>query len=79
MTDTEDTKQISVAELLARNGSIGSPAGTRRRRRRRGDDSVSVAELTGEIPVVRDDRQPQEPPVPPAAAARVAEPVPAPV
>jgi F0F1-type ATP synthase assembly protein I len=45
-----------VAELLARNGTIGAPAITRRRRRRRGDsDAVTVAELTGEIPVVRDD------------------------
>lgn len=62
-SDAEDTKQVSVAELLARNGSIGGPVPTRRRRRRRGDDSVSVAELTGEIPIVRDDTPP------PAAAA----------
>jgi hypothetical protein len=56
-SETEDTKQISVAELLARNGTIGAPAVTRRRRRRRGDsDSVTVAELTGEIPIIRDDR-----------------------
>ncbi|MCV7378612.1 hypothetical protein BST11_01145 [Mycobacterium alsense] len=48
-------RPISVAELLARNGTIGAPAVTRRRRRRRGDsDAVTVAELTGEIPVVRD-------------------------
>ena len=46
---------ISVAELLARSGTHGAPALTRRRRRRRGDSSVSVAELTGEIPVIRDD------------------------
>jgi hypothetical protein len=45
-----------VAELLARNGTIGEPSVTRRRRRRRGDsDAVTVAELTGEIPVIRDD------------------------
>jgi hypothetical protein len=45
-----------VAELLARNGTIGAPAVTRRRRRRRGDsDAVTVAELTGELPVIRDD------------------------
>ncbi|KZS72723.1 hypothetical protein A4G29_16445 [Mycobacterium kansasii] len=57
-SDTEDTKQISVAELLARNGTIGAPAVTRRRRRRRGDsDSVTVAELTGEIPTIREDRR----------------------
>lgn len=63
--DSEDTKQISVAELLARNGTIGAPAVTRRRRRRRGDDSVTVAELTGEIPIIRDDR-PAPPPAKPA-------------
>lgn len=69
--DSEDTKQISVAELLARNGTIGAPAVTRRRRRRRGDDSVTVAELTGEIPIIRDDRPaPTPPPAPVAAAAR---------
>lgn len=55
-TESPGTRPISVAELLARNGTIGAPAVTRRRRRRRGDsDSVTVAELTGEIPVVRDD------------------------
>src|ERR1700756_3331830 len=55
-TDSPGTKPISGAELLARNGTIGEPAVTRRRRRRRGDsDAVTVAELTGEIPVVRDD------------------------
>lgn len=54
-SDTEGAKPISVAELLARNGTLGAPAVTRRRRRRRGDDSsVTVAELTGEIPVIRD-------------------------
>ncbi|MCV7198360.1 hypothetical protein [Mycobacterium angelicum] len=58
-SETEDTKQISVAELLARNGTIGAPAPTRRRRRRRGDsDAVTVAELTGEIPIIRE--QPHE-------------------
>lgn len=55
-TESPGTRPISVAELLARNGTIGAPAVTRRRRRRRGDsDAVTVAELTGEIPVVRDD------------------------
>ncbi|OBB94015.1 hypothetical protein [Mycobacterium sp. 852002-40037_SCH5390672] len=55
-TESPGTRPISVAELLARNGTIGAPAVTRRRRRRRGDsDSVTVAELTGDIPVVRDD------------------------
>jgi hypothetical protein len=60
MTGPEDshgnTRPISVAELLARNGTIGAPPVGGRRRLRRGDnDSVTVAELTGEIPVVRDD------------------------
>jgi hypothetical protein len=54
-TESSDSRPISVAELLARNGTIGAPSVTRRRRRRRGDsDAVSVAELTGEIPVIRD-------------------------
>jgi len=48
----DNTRPISVAELLARNGTIGSPpVGGHRRRKRR--DAVSVAELTGEIPVIR--------------------------
>jgi hypothetical protein len=65
-TETPETRPISVAELLARNGTIGAPAVTRRRRRRRGDsDAVSVAELTGEIPVIRDDDEEMvEPPAP---------------
>lgn len=74
--DSEDTKQISVAELLARNGTIGAPAVTRRRRRRRGDDSVTVAELTGEIPVIREDRPAPAPP-PPRREVPAAEPAPA--
>ncbi|MBW0012152.1 hypothetical protein [Mycobacterium sp.] len=54
-TDGPGSRPISVAELLARNGTIGEPAVSRRRRRRRGDsDAVTVAELTGEIPVIRD-------------------------
>src|SRR5271170_6163474 len=58
-SDTDSSKPISVAELLAKNGTLGAPAVTRRRRRRRGDsDSVTVAELTGEIPIVRDDDAP---------------------
>jgi len=48
------TRPISVAELLARNGTIGAPpVGGRRRRRRGNSDAVTVAELTGEIPIVR--------------------------
>ena len=61
--DSAATRPISVAELLARNGTIGSPPVTGRRRRRRGgSDEVTVAELTGEIPVIRDDAHPPEPP-----------------
>jgi hypothetical protein len=61
-TDSPESRPISVAELLARNGTIGEPALTRRRRRRRGDsDAVSVAELTGEIPVIRADMKPPAP------------------
>src|SRR5262249_4429213 len=52
-TEGPETRPVSVAELLARNGTIGAPAATRRRRRRRGDnDAVSVAELPGDIPVI---------------------------
>ena len=59
MTEPQDdhssTRPISVAELLAKNGTIGSPpVGGRRRRRRGNTDSVTVAELTGEIPIVTD-------------------------
>ena len=58
MTDPEDhssTRPISVAELLAKNGNIGAPpVGGRRRRRRGNADSVTVAELTGEIPIITD-------------------------
>ncbi|ADG77294.1 Transmembrane protein OS=Tsukamurella paurometabola (strain ATCC 8368 / DSM / CCUG 35730 / CIP 100753 / JCM 10117 / KCTC 9821 / NBRC 16120 / NCIMB 702349/ NCTC 13040) OX=521096 GN=Tpau_0657 PE=4 SV=1 [Tsukamurella paurometabola] len=49
-----DEQSISVAELLARNGGAQPPAGGRRRRHRGGENSITVAELTGEIPVVRD-------------------------
>jgi hypothetical protein len=69
--DTEDnenteTRPISVAELLAKNGNIGSPPVTGRRRRRRGNsDAVTVAELTGEIPVIPDE--PDESPSQPAS------------
>jgi hypothetical protein len=48
-------RPISVAELLAKNGTIGAPpVGGRRRRRRGNTDSVTVAELTGEIPIISD-------------------------
>ncbi|MDT5012716.1 MAG: hypothetical protein QOH57_4333 [Mycobacterium sp.] len=53
--DNQDTRPISVAELLARNGTIGAPpVGGRRRLRRGNTDAVTVAELTGEIPIVHD-------------------------
>lgn len=54
MTEPQDsTRPISVAELLAKNGTIGAPpVGGRRRRRRGNADSVTVAELTGEIPII---------------------------
>ncbi|MFD4365891.1 hypothetical protein [Rhodococcus sp. NPDC058521] len=53
MTDEpEDTGQISVAELLERNGQQVASSGGRRRRGATG--GISVAELTGEIPVYRD-------------------------
>jgi hypothetical protein len=65
MTEPQDdhssTRPISVAELLAKNGTIGSPpVGGRRRRRRGNTDSVTVAELTGEIPVVTDHTDVEE-------------------
>lgn len=51
---SNDTGQISVAELLARNGQkVGTRAGGRRRRGASG--GISVAELTGEIPITRAD------------------------
>ncbi len=60
MTDSDDTnsqtRPISVAELLAKNGTIGAPpVGGRRRRRRGNADAVTVAELTGEIPIITGD------------------------
>ena len=65
MTGSDDhssTRPISVAELLAKNGSIGAPpVGGRRRRRRGNADAVTVAELTGEIPIIRDDDPPPSP------------------
>ncbi len=80
-TRDAETRPISVAELLARHGTIGSPPVTGRRRRRRGNsDAVTVAELTGEIPVIRDDDVKPEadasaPPAQPTEAAdAVAEP-----
>jgi hypothetical protein len=53
--DNSNTRPISVAELLAKNGTIGAPVPSRRRRRRGNSDAVTVAELTGEIPIIDDD------------------------
>jgi hypothetical protein len=89
MTGPEDTngnsRPISVAELLAKNGTIGAPPVGGRRRRRRGDtDSVTVAELTGEIPVIRDHEAAEVNEnettriLPPVADEQPAEPSPAP-
>ncbi|MBY6367133.1 Yip1 family protein [Rhodococcoides corynebacterioides] len=66
------TGQVSVAELLARNGAT---VGTGGRRRRGMAGGISVAELTGEIPVIRDetpadeDGAPDETPVADEAVA----------
>ncbi len=76
-TESPDTQQVSVAELLARNKTMGAPTATRRRRRRRGDsDAVTVAELTGEIPIIRDDHRDE--PGPANQRVAVAEPAPQP-
>lgn len=62
--DQSSTRPISVAELLAKNGTIGAPpVGGRRRRRRGNADAVTVAELTGEIPIIRPD-EPEPAPAP---------------
>ncbi|MEI7545445.1 MAG: hypothetical protein WCJ53_11550, partial [Mycobacteriaceae bacterium] len=60
MSPSDDsTRPISVAELLARNGTIRAPpVGGRRRRRRGNDQAVTVAELTGEIPIIRPETMP---------------------
>ncbi|MEV0033141.1 hypothetical protein [Nocardia sp. NPDC050793] len=49
---SDDSKQLSVAELLARNGQQGASSGGGRRRR--GSRGISVAELTGDLPVIRE-------------------------
>ena len=60
MTGPNDTtRPISVAELLAKNGTLGAPAPAHRRRRRGNSDAVTVAELTGEIPIITDDMEPE--------------------
>ena len=51
------SEKLTVAELLARNAKEGSRRNADRPRRRRNieDGGVSVSELTGSIPVVRDE------------------------
>ena len=50
---SDDSKQLSVAELLARNGQQGSaPASSGGGRRRRSGRGISVAELTGDLPAL---------------------------
>lgn len=71
-SDEQDSRPISVAELLARNGTIGAPPTGHRRRRRRGSAGVTVAELTGEIPVIRPE-QPKPAAEPVTEANEVAE------
>lgn len=50
---SDESKQLSVAELLARNGQQGASS-SGGGRRRRGGRGISVAELTGDLPVIRD-------------------------
>ena len=72
MTGPEDspggTRPISVAELLAKNGTIGAPpVGGRRRRRRGNSNAVTVSELTGEIPIVSEEALEEAPEAAPEA------------
>lgn len=48
------SEKLTVAELLARSGRTSSGSGRRRRRRSLDEGGISVAELTGAIPVVED-------------------------
>src|ERR1700743_1305833 len=62
MTGPNDsTRPISVAELLAKNGTLGAPAPARRRRRRGNSDAVTVAELTGGTPTITEEIEPETP------------------
>ncbi|MEU0501610.1 hypothetical protein [Nocardia sp. NPDC005998] len=49
---SEDSKQLSVAELLARNGAQGAASSGGGGRRRRSGRGISVAELTGDLPAI---------------------------
>lgn len=48
------SEKLTVAELLARSGRTSSDSGRRRHRRSLDEGGISVAELTGSIPVVKD-------------------------
>jgi hypothetical protein len=72
---SDETNQLSVAELLARNGQdVPASGGGRRRRSGRG---IAVTELTGDLPAVREGASahaaPEDPP-PPAGNPAAAEP-----
>lgn len=70
------SEKLTVAELLARNGRESSSADTGRRRRRHRNleqGGVSVAELTGSIPVVQTEDDVAKAAKPEDAAAKVTE------
>ncbi|WP_024794276.1 hypothetical protein [Tomitella biformata] len=56
----EADRVITVAELLARHGQASGTAGRVHRRRAR-EGGISVAELTGEIPIIREPAPVAEP------------------
>lgn len=76
MTESDDTQRpVSVAELLARNGAAEGKISGHRRRMRGNADAIPVAELTGEIPVIRDKKGGRARPNPaPSPAAETAAP-----
>lgn len=62
-SDATSARPVSVSELLARNAAAGGLPPARSRRLRRGDaNAVTVAELTGELPIYRDEDHPVPPP-----------------
>ncbi|MFF2085056.1 hypothetical protein ACFVVM_14875 [Nocardia sp. NPDC058176] len=67
----EDSKQLSVAELLARNAAQGAapPSGGGGGRRRRSGRGLSVTDLTGENATVRSGPSSHAAPTPEPAAA----------